>query len=1041
LAIVRAIADRRPCVAVTPEMLARLKTLDDLLELAAALGFAPQADELNREARSRLGLDGGTLGTLRAAIVGRRGSFFVYGLVARAPTRQQVAAAVERLGRATPGHRHLLLALDSRASTLVAATLAPRADGLAARQLRVTLERPSPVSAEILSGLAVRPRDTPLSLALRAADVLAEEGLTRRFFRDFSRFHTLAAERLAGVPRATVAERRDLALALLTRVLFLYFIQARGWLAGRCDFLPSLLDTALGRGHPFHTTAFEPLCFGALNAPRDRRPLACRNLGDVPFLNGGLFERQAIERRFPRANLDNDTWRALFDELFERFHFTVGEGEQTDAVDPEMLGRVFEGLMARDRRRRLGTYFTPRHLLRTTVSRSLAAALEGREAAAVRAVRILDPAVGSGAFLLEALLQLERMRAGACPGERPATRRRAIVRDNLFGVDLDPMAVRLAELRLWLALVVDTEASLEEVAPLPNLDQNLRQGDSLLSPLDLARHQAPFARGRVRAVAERRDAYFAATGREKTALARAIRADERSLALEAADAGIASLTARLADAAATSGRDLFGSRARRAPGAARRIAVWRRERRELVAARRRVAAEDVLPFFSFEVHFAQVMAEGGFDAVLGNPPWIRGERLAPPLRRALAARYEAYRAASDHTGFAHLPDLAVAFVERALSLTRPGGIVGFLVPGKLLRAGYAGPLRAMLRRTATVVALEDHAHDPDTGFAATVFPLVLVLRKEAPASEAMAETTIAAASGRRVTGAAAQSDLALDRVPSRAPWLAMPGDVVRAVRQALRAGPRLGSAFRPTLGVKTGANAIFLRDQSRAGDLPASYRRPAVLGRDVSPFAARPSAWLLAAVDEAGEPLERAPEDVVSYLAPFAARLRHRTDARAAPAWALFRTDLLRGPHLVIWRDIAPRLEATPLDREAPDAPVPLNTCYGVRVSDAFTAHWLSAYLNSSPARNLASALAERASGGAFRFSASIVGALPLPANPAAGAVRALAAFGAEAARGEHWDPDDLDALASRALGLDPDVAALLAYLGHALCRDAGRDC
>ena len=1025
-------------MAIAPQLLARLASLDDLLELTAALGYAPGGDELNAAARARLGLDGAGLATRRAAIVGRHASFTVYGLLADTPARSQVSAAAERLARATPGEHNLLLVLDTQATTLAAAAVAPRNGGFAVRQLRVALRRPSPVSAEILGGLAAGPRDTPVSLAVRAADVLEEEGLTRHFFRDFSRYHAVAAERLRDMPRATGGERRDFALVILTRLLFLYFVQARGWLAGRSDFLPSLLDTALGRGHPFHRAVFEPLCFGALNAPPDRRSAAARALGALPFLNGGLFERHAIERRFPRATLDNETWRALFDDLFERFHFTVRERDEADAVDPEMLGRVFEGLMAREKRRERGTYFTPRHLLRDVVGRTLAAALAGRDADAVCRMRVLDPAVGSGAFLLEVLAQLEAARAALRPDERPTARRRAIVRDCLFGVDLDPMAVRLAELRLWLALLVDDDARLEDVAPLPNLDQNLRQGDSLLSPLEAACELHTPAAARIQAVAERRLAYFGATGRDKAVLVKAIRADERALALEAADAGIATLTARLADAASASGRDLFGRRPYRTAGAARRIAAWRRERRDLLAARRRITSGDELPFFAYDIHFASVLADGGFDVVLGNPPWIRGERLPLGVRAALTRRYASYRAATSRRGFAHLPDLSVAFVERALDLVRPGGVVGFLLPSKLLRAGYAGPLRALLRRTASVVALADRAHDTGSGFAATVFPLVMVLRKCSPNSDEPAEVRVVGASGRAVVGITAQRDLGLDEAPSRAPWLALPGDVVRAIRQVLRAGPRLGAVFRPTLGVKTGANEVFLRPQARADELPAACRRPAVLGRDVAPFAVHPSRVLLAAVDGRGAPLERPPAEVVSFLAPFASRLARRADAHNAAPWTLFRTEILRGPWLVIWRDIAFRLEATPLCRDAPDAPIPLNTCYGVAVPDAYTAHWLAGYLNSAAARNVAAALAERASGGAYRFSAVTVGALPLPPYPRGPHVQCLADIAAAAARGEGWDSHDLDAHAALALDLAPDTAALLTYLGETLRRDAG---
>jgi hypothetical protein len=208
----------------------------------------------------------------------------------------------------------------------------------------------------------------------------------------------------------------------------------------------------------------------------------------------------------------------------------------------------------------------------------------------------------------------------------------------------------------------------------------------------------------------------------------------------------------------------------------------------------------------------------------------------------------------------------------------------------------------------------------------------------------------------------------------------------------------------------------------------------------VSPFSVRPSHWVLAALDGRGAPLEQPPDEVLAFLKPEASRLARRADARDAPLWALFRTDLLRGSWLVIWRDIAPRLEAAPLCRRAADSPIPLNTCYGVAVADAYTACWLAAYLNSAAARNLAAALAERASGGAYRFSARTVGALPLPPDPQAPMVQALADIGASAMKGESWDAHDLDARVTLALGLAPHVSSQLTYLGDALRRDAGGD-
>ena len=1026
-------------MAITIAHLQGIASLDDLIGFVAALGYAPAGHELNETARERLGLTA-AVGARAAAIVGRHGPFRVYGVHLEQATRARVASVVECIAKAAPGEQQLVLALEPR-RTLAVAALAPCAGRLVSRQLRVALEAPSHALAEILNGLAPRTDESALALAGRLADVLAEEGLTRRFFRELSRLHARASEQVVGMARATEAERREFALVVITRVLFLYFVQAKGWLAGRSDFLPSAFDTALGRGHPFHQSVFEPLCFGALSTPARSRTGRARRFGDIPFLNGGLFERHGIERRYAGAHLTNETWRDLFDELFRRFHFTVAEGSDHAAVDPEMLGRVFEGLMGADRRKTSGTYFTPPDLLRSTVAAALDAALANRAPDDVRHLRVLDPAVGSGAFLLEALGQLEQRRATLWPDEPRAAHRRAVIRDNLFGVDIDPMAVRLAELRLWLALVADDTTAPAEVAPLPNLDQNLRQGDSLLSPLDLARAASPTVWSpRLAQVAERRSLYFAAAGRDKAALARQIRQDERAIAVETTDAAIAALTSRLADVAGAHAPDLFGVTSRRARAERERIALWRRERRELVAVRRRIAADEALPFFSFDVHFGEILAGGGFDVVVGNPPWVRGERLPASARIALARHYASFRAATARQrSFAHLPDLAVPFVERALRLVAPEGVVALTVPSKLLRAGYAGPLRALVRREATVVSLDDRAHGGRSGFDATVFPSVWVLRRSPPSPDAPARVRVATASGRALEGRTRQCDLSLLEGPS-APWLAWPASTVASLRRAMRAGPALASFLRPCLGVKTGANEVFVRSADRAAELPESCRAAAVLGRDVAPFGIAPSCVALLAVDTLGRPLRAVPQDVVTYLRAFSAILERRADARGAPRWAVFRTDLLAGRWIVVWRDIASRLEAALLTRAGPSDPAPLNTCYGVVAPDLHTAHWLTAYLNSGPARAIAAVLAERASGGCYRFSATTVGALPLPPDPTAPPVRALARFGARATESGEWDSHDLDALAARALDLDAATAGALRDLGDALRRNTDAD-
>src|SRR5206468_10379738 len=137
-----------------------------------------------------------------------------------------------------------------------------------------------------LERCAPLPGETSLALALRVAEALASEGVTPRFFKAFRRVLERFTDRLPE-PRSR-SERHALALTALTRVLFLYFVQAKGWLDGDRRYLIHRLDAALAARRAFHARVFNPLCFGALNrAPADRSQGA-RALGNLPFLNGGL---------------------------------------------------------------------------------------------------------------------------------------------------------------------------------------------------------------------------------------------------------------------------------------------------------------------------------------------------------------------------------------------------------------------------------------------------------------------------------------------------------------------------------------------------------------------------------------------------------------------------------------------------------------------------------------------------------------------------------------------------------------------------------
>ena len=169
---------------------------------------------------------------------------------------------------------------------------------------------------------ALRDADA-LEAVARLADAVAIEPLGTRFFRQFRHIFKRFTEALPPGPSA--ADRHALALLQLTRVLFLYFVQSKGWLDGRGDFLARAVDDCLQRGRRLHRDLLRPLFFGTLNRPVHARSAAARRFGAIPFLNGGLFEPHPLERQW-HVDIPNAVWRDAFDDLFERFHFITREG-------------------------------------------------------------------------------------------------------------------------------------------------------------------------------------------------------------------------------------------------------------------------------------------------------------------------------------------------------------------------------------------------------------------------------------------------------------------------------------------------------------------------------------------------------------------------------------------------------------------------------------------------------------------------------------------------------------------------------------------
>lgn len=948
--------------------------LTDLPRLVAELGHEPLWEEIPPWADVR-----------RAATVGRHGRFLWIGAESGRPV-SEVARRIAKRFSSNGFTAGVLVVYPPGRELGIAAGLGEPAF------LRLALDAPGPVSLASLRRMAALPARSAAAFAARAGEALEGQGIGHEFFRQFRSVVGLAADAVSGHELRDPAHRRALGLLQLTRVLFLYFVQSRGWLDGREDFLRRAVDECLARRRSLQRHLFDPLFFGTLNRPATARSRGVRAFGAIPFLNGGLFEPHPLERRY-RPSLPDAVWRESFDRLFERYHFTVGESAEGShtAVAPDMLGRVFEGVMEPADRKASGTFYTPAALVRNLVEAActaLVAARTGRDdaAAAVLIARadpaalsilasatILDPACGSGAFLLGALERIAAVRVAL--GESPGSARRATLQRQLFGVDLSGMAIRLAELRLWLSVVAHDEAAdAQSVRPLPNLDSLIRQGDSLLEP---AGARVACSARIAREAGKIRQGIVTAVGSEKARLAAALRSLEHTAASESADTRVHHAATRIQEFLhLLRAPTLFGDRLPADREQQQHLQALRAELREARRARRVIAASGDIPWFQYESHFPDIMQRGGFDVVVGNPPWVRAEEIPADLRRRLATRYRWWRGPRTK-GFSHQPDLAVAFLERAHELVAPHGVVAQLVPAKVATAAYGSIAREALVREATVHAAVDLTGDASARFGATVYPMAFIATRRHPPPEHVVRHAL---------------DPEAEGTPQQrlgaAPW-------ATAGRAAADAAARIREAFAPVagrfacrLGVKTGANDVFLDP----APVEASLLRPAIRGRDLAPFAAQPRSRLLWTHDEQGAPRATLPQRVVAYLAPYEARLRARADFTGGPYWSLFRTRGALAPHRVVWADVARMLLAAVAEPEA----VALNTCYVIEARSHGEAHALCAWLNSTWLRALARLSAAPASGGYARFTAGVVGNLPAPVDDPA-----LAGVGSRGAVGE----------------------------------------
>ena len=888
------------------------------------------------------------------------------------------------------------------------------------RHVRLQAEALRADTVERLKRLAVLRVDTsPGRLTRRLTDELDLIHVTRAFYERFKQARDRVAEGWVGAEGATPEERRELALLTLSRLLFVYFLQRKGLLDGREDFVRRAAQrVALDPERRLYRDLLKPLFFGLLNTPEPRREAAARRLGEVPYLNGGLFEPIALEREHPSLDLPDGIVREVLHELLERYTFTIREDGDGVGVDPEMLGRVFEGLMGEGERGASGTFFTPRELVDTLVDQTLAEWLgrEGLRDVQVEALlgegeslvmspmearrllvrlddlAILDPACGSGAFLVGMLGRLEglRRRLGWIAGEPvDAKLRRRIVCRNLYGVDVSPAAVRLCELRLWLAILDEAPAGVA-IEPLPNLDHRVRQGDALLEPGDWTTAPADLevVREAAREIEAIKGCYAAASASEKVYARAALQEAERELFSELVDCQLRRVTARIEQIeAAQEAPDLWGERRSAPKGLREELKALKRRAKELRVSARGIEREERSPGFLPPIHFPEVVARGGFDVVIGNPPWVRLHAIPAAQRERLKRRYRVMQAPSwtaggmlrHLKGFGGQVDLSVCFVERSLELLRDGGVMGLWLPSKFMRALYGGGVRRLLMTRARPVRLTELGEGLFAGAKTYPCALVAVRGRPLPGPHQRVRVAVSAEDeGREVP----LERLRWDARDPGSPWVVAAGHG-RARLRGRRVGHHPG--LRVCRGVMTGLNEAFIVADDRARGVSQERLMPLLRGGQVSAWRWQARDRIIWTHDEAeGAPLSELPPSLHQALSPYRARLERRSDFRGGPWWRIFRA----GAHVlspkVVWSDLGTQLEAVAIPGRAvvdgQERPIiPLNTVYYIPTATYEQALVLAAWLNATPARELVSGLAERAASGYRRFFSWVIALLPLP--------------------------------------------------------------
>ena len=655
-----------------------------------------------------------------------------------------------------------------------------------------------------LSELDSHGRLPVLEAARRIAAALDVEKTTKKFFKAYQDQHSALLEHIEGIDNPR--DKRWYASVLLNRLMFVWFLQKKGFLHAvpgqpSQDYLQLQLQTSQQRGpNRFYGQFLAALFFEAFAKPLpERSPAALALTGQIPYLNGGLFLPHALEMdasKNLRLGGSLQVADAAFEGIFALFasytwHLDDTPGGSADEINPDVLGYIFEKYI---NQKAFGAYYTRPEITGYLADRSIhKLILERVNSPAVPSLKIkeihfdsvpdllagmdnltalklvndvlpkitiLDPAVGSGAFLVAALKSLiniyyavvGRAQLGASKElehwlrgiqqDHPSVGyyiKRRIVSDNLHGVDIMEEACEIAKLRLFLAMVSSVRR-VEDLEPLPNIDFNILPGNSLVGLMRVDAHEFEVKQGDLfktpyRKLVERKNQLVQSYRNNASLLGQQVNLrelrDQIDHEMQQANGVMNELL-----------RDQFetqGVRFEQAQWDAKKNALGKASKRQMQVSD--IAAQT--PFHWGYVFDAIVQDKGGFDIILANPPWEvlkpqdkeffadysqlvsknkmtikdfekeRATLLQQPAVQSAWLDYESrfphmsqwFRAAPEYRFQSAVVggkktgsdiNLYKLFVERCFHLARPGGHCGIVIPSGIYTDLGAKGLRDLL---------------------------------------------------------------------------------------------------------------------------------------------------------------------------------------------------------------------------------------------------------------------------------------------------------------------------------------------------------